>query len=119
MKIQHYERFDITYLAKDSEEFARSIGFVDSSRPGTKLELDVASNPRNVDGYRIALGKDIAKLRRDGSVVIGKLTPEGEAAIKRGKVLDNRPEAQRDELVTPVTDPKHPDNKEAKKDKKA
>ena len=101
MKIQHYRRFQITFIPADQVDFAKEIGFVESQLSGVKMELDTGSNPRNIDGYRGKFDKDLAALRRSGAVVTGELTAEAAAALARGKVIDNRPESHQ----TPIVDP--------------
>lgn len=100
MKIQHYDRFDIMFAPAAAEELLKTLDAVPSSRLGVKFEIDVRSNPRFRDGFFTAFGKDVAALRSLGCVVDGVLSEAGKQALARGKIIDNRPPAQQETLVS-------------------
>lgn len=96
MKLQHVKRVEILYYPPELKDRIISLGAVESTRPNVKYEIDVESNVRNRDGYRTALLRDLMALKSDGAVLDVILTAEGQAALARGKKIDNRPEAQQD-----------------------
>lgn len=76
------DRIEVTFLPTESMEFAKSIGFTKVDRPGIVGEIVMADNPRNVDGYRSKLDKDLARLRAEGAVLRPTYNEAGKAKQK-------------------------------------